>query len=47
MTTSAYLLIGLPFVRFSRYTERRLAASEKDGQEGHRENIYRSSTRYF
>ena len=42
-----YLLIGLPFVRFSRYTERRLAASEKDGQEGHRENIYRSSTRYF
>ena len=42
-----YLLLGLPFVRFARYTERRLAAVEKDGKYGHRENIYRSSTRYI
>ena len=42
-----YLLLGLPFVRFARYTERRLAEVEKDGKYGHRENIYRSSTRYI
>ena len=42
-----YLVLGLPFVRFARYTERRLAAVEKDGKYGHRENIYRSSTRYI
>lgn len=42
-----YLILGLPFVRFARYTERRLAAVEKDGKYGHRENIYRSSTRYI
>ncbi len=42
-----YLLIGLPFVRFSRYTERRLAASETGGAKDYSENIYRSSTRYI
>lgn len=42
-----YLLLGLPFVRFARITEKRLAAVEKDGKIGHRENIYRSSTRYI
>ena len=42
-----YLLLGLPFVRFARYTEKRLAAVDKDGKYGHRENIYRSSTRYI
>lgn len=42
-----YLLIGLPFVRFARYTEQRLAEVDKDGKYGHRENIYRSSTRYI
>ncbi len=42
-----YLLLGLPFVRFARYTEQRLAAMDKDGKYGHRENIYRSSTRYI
>ena len=42
-----YLIIGLPFVRFARYTEKRLGAMDKDGKRGHRENIYRSSTRYL
>ncbi|MEG1823801.1 MAG: ABC transporter substrate-binding protein/permease [Cloacibacillus sp.] len=42
-----YLLLGLPFVRFARHTEKRLAAVEKDGKQGHRENIYRNSTRYI
>lgn len=41
-----YLLLGLPFVHFARYTEKRMAVVEKEGQHGHRENIYRSSTRY-
>ena len=42
-----YLILGLPFVRFARHTEKRMAAVEKDGKHGHRENIYRSSTRYL
>jgi len=42
-----YLLLGLPFVRFARYTERRLAEMDKDGKRGNRENLYRSSTRYI
>lgn len=42
-----YLLLGLPFVRFARFTEKRLAAAENDGKQGRRENIYRSSTRYL
>lgn len=41
-----YLLLGLPFVRFSRYAERRLNAAEDKGDTDYRENIYRSSTRY-
>lgn len=42
-----YLLLGLPFVRFSRYAERRLNnAGEDDGDLEYRENIYRSSTRF-
>ena len=31
-----YLILGLPFVRFARYTEKRLAAAEKDGKQGQR-----------
>ncbi|MEG1641817.1 MAG: ABC transporter substrate-binding protein/permease [Synergistaceae bacterium] len=42
-----YLILGLPFVRFARYAEKKLAATEKDGKHGHSENIYRSSTRYI
>ena len=42
-----YLILGLPFVRFARFTEKRLAAAENDGKQGRRENIYRSSTRYL
>lgn len=41
-----YLLLGMPFVRFSRYAERRLNSSEDDSDIDYRENIYRSSTRY-
>ena len=41
-----YLVIGLPFVKFSRFTEERLAAMESGGKVDKRENIYRSSTRY-
>ncbi|MDO5116461.1 MAG: ABC transporter substrate-binding protein/permease [Synergistaceae bacterium] len=42
-----YLVLGLPFVRFARYTEKRLSAMEKEGRQGHSENIYRNSTRYI
>jgi len=41
-----YLLIGLPFVMFSRYTERRLAEQDKDGKKGRAQNYYRTSTRW-
>lgn len=41
-----YLLLGMPFVRFSRYAERRLNSNEDDSDIDYRENIYRSSTRY-
>lgn len=41
-----YLLLGLPFVRFSRYAERRLNAQEDDSDTDYRENIYRSTTRW-
>jgi polar amino acid transport system substrate-binding protein len=41
-----YLLIGLPFVMFSRYTERRLAQQDKDGKKGTAQNYYRTSTRW-
>ena len=40
-----YLILGLPFVRFARFTEKRLAAAENDGKQSYRENIYRRSTR--
>ena len=41
-----YLLIGLPFVLFSRYTERRLAEQDKDGKKGIALNYYRTTTRW-
>ena len=41
-----YLLIGLPFVLFSRYTERKLAEQDKDGKKGMALNYYRASTRW-
>ena len=41
-----YLLIGLPFVLFSRYAERKLAEQDKDGKKGMALNYYRSSTRW-
>lgn len=41
-----YLLLGLPFVRFSRYAERKLNAGEDESDSDYRENIYRSSTRF-
>lgn len=42
-----YLLLGLPFVRFSRYAERKLGdTGEDDSDREYRENIYRSSTRF-
>jgi len=47
IVAAIYLLLGLPFVRFARYTERRLAEMDKDGKRGNRENLYRSSTRYI
>ncbi|MDR1137573.1 MAG: ABC transporter substrate-binding protein/permease [Synergistaceae bacterium] len=41
-----YLIIGLPFVKFSRYTERRLAEQDKDGKKNAGINIYRMNTRW-
>lgn len=41
-----YLLLGLPFVCFSRYAERRLGSAEDESDVDYRKNIYRSSTRY-
>ena len=43
-----YLLIGLPFVKFSRYTERRLSEQDKEGgiRRTPQGNYYRSSTRW-
>lgn len=41
-----YLLLGLPFVRFSLYAERKLSAESDDSDDRERENIYRSSTRW-
>jgi polar amino acid transport system substrate-binding protein len=46
LVAAIYLLLGLPFVKFGRYAERRLGASDKDGDNDRRENIYRSSTRW-
>jgi polar amino acid transport system substrate-binding protein len=41
-----YLLLGLPFVKFSRYAERRLAEQDTGGKKGGDRNFYRSSTRW-
>ncbi|MDR2180167.1 MAG: ABC transporter substrate-binding protein/permease [Synergistaceae bacterium] len=41
-----YLLIGLPFVKFSRYAERRLAEQDKDGKRKHEGNFYKMSARW-
>ena len=41
-----YLIIGLPFVLFSRYAERKLAEQDKDGKKGIALNYYRTSTRW-
>lgn len=47
MVAIIYLLIGLPFVRFSRYAEHRLAEQDKDGgKKGMTGNFYRTSTRW-
>ena len=46
IVAALYLLIGMPFVKLSRYTEKRLSAMESGGKVDKRENIYRSSTRY-
>ncbi|MDR3331358.1 MAG: ABC transporter substrate-binding protein/permease [Synergistaceae bacterium] len=46
MVAIIYLIIGLPFVKFSRYAERRLAEQDKDGKKGLEYNLYRTSTRW-
>lgn len=46
MVAVIYLLIGLPFVKFSRYAEQRLAEQDKDGKKGVANNFYRTSTRW-
>lgn len=45
MCALIYLLIGLPFVKFSRYAEKRLAEQDRHGKGGAR-NFYRTSTRW-
>jgi polar amino acid transport system substrate-binding protein len=46
MVAFIYLVIGLPFVAFSRYAERRLAEQDKDGKKGAAQNFYRTSARW-
>ncbi len=46
MVAVIYLLLGLPFVKFSRYAEERLALQDKDGRKGHARNYYRTSSRW-
>jgi polar amino acid transport system substrate-binding protein len=46
MVAIIYLLIGLPFVKFSRYMEGRLAEQDTGGEKGRGSNFYRSSTRW-
>ena len=46
MVAVIYLLLGLPFVKFSRYAEKQLASQDKGGKKGVRDNFYRSSTRW-
>ncbi|MDR1482069.1 MAG: ABC transporter substrate-binding protein/permease [Synergistaceae bacterium] len=45
MVALIYLILGLPFVKFSRYAERRLAEQDKGGKRGH-DNFYRMSARW-
>lgn len=47
MVAVIYLLIGLPFVKFSRYAETQLAMQDKDGKKSIEKNFYRSSTRWI
>jgi polar amino acid transport system substrate-binding protein len=46
MVAVIYLILGLPFVKFSRYAERRLAGQDKDGGRGFENNLYRTSARW-
>lgn len=46
MVAVIYLLLGLPFVKFSRQAEKRLAQQDKDGKKSD-SNFYRSSTRWI
>lgn len=46
MVAVIYLLLGLPFVKFSRYAEQRLAEQDMDGKKGAHGNFYRTSTRW-
>jgi polar amino acid transport system substrate-binding protein len=47
MVAMIYLLIGLPFVKFSRFAENRLAEQDTGGEKGRDLNFYRSSTRWI
>ncbi|MDR0615679.1 MAG: ABC transporter substrate-binding protein/permease [Synergistaceae bacterium] len=47
MVALIYLLIGLPFVKFSRFAENRLAEQDAGGKRGSDYNFYRSSTRWL
>ena len=46
MVAVIYLLLGLPFVKFSRYAEKQLASDDKNGNKDIMNNFYRSSTRW-
>jgi polar amino acid transport system substrate-binding protein len=46
MVAVIYLILGLPFVKFSRYAEKRLAEQDTGGHKGRSYNFYRSSTRW-
>jgi polar amino acid transport system substrate-binding protein len=46
MVALIYLLLGLPFVKFSRHMEERLAEQDTGGERGREYNFYRSSTRW-
>ncbi|MDR0647866.1 MAG: ABC transporter substrate-binding protein/permease [Synergistaceae bacterium] len=47
MVALIYLVLGLPFVKFSRFAERRLAEQDTGGERGRDFNFYRSSTRWL
>ncbi|MBP9958846.1 MAG: amino acid ABC transporter permease, partial [Synergistaceae bacterium] len=47
IVAAIYLLLGLPFVKFSRYAERKLAHQDRDEKRGTTQrNYYRASTRW-